>query len=155
MLRSGLYGVLNHAMQASGNGSIFFLEIGNYNYRVEQKVDSTGDNYFIIHLPYSEHNKTLNLSHGEYRLNESHFTVYEAQGNEGGVYRPHFTGNYTDESKHQTLRLRGYVGDGDGVCIGNMRATTSKTSKKKGRTTTDIADFFDDALDKTRFKNHD
>lgn len=154
MFQSGLYGVFNNFTQNNGEAEQFSIVIGDVNYRVEHKLDESSQSYFIIHLPFDVNNADLALSHADYTLNESHFTVYAEQGGEFGILRPHYTGNFKNVSSGDNVVLRGYVGEGDGVAINTMRASTSHKNKKKQRVTKDVEGFFVNALDKKTFKDH-
>ena len=154
MIRSGLYGVMTHIMQSHSEDNVFSISIGNQTYKFELKLDADGKKYLIVQLPFSANNATLALSQGNYTLNDCHFTVYSEQGREDSLLRPHFTGNYKNIVTDQNLILRGYVGEGDGICINSMRASTSRKTKNKPRIPLDVPQFFAQELDKKLFKNH-
>ena len=173
MIRSGLYGVLTHFIRSQSQDNELSMSIDHLTYNFQLKRGADGQNYVIIQLPFSVHNVTIMaLSQGEYELKECHFTVYEGRGSEHSLLQPHFTGNYrsvvsahkssewldkngeTMPEVNQNVTLRGYVGEGDGICINSMTANTLRKNKKKPPVQVSLPNFFENELDKIKFKNH-
>lgn len=153
MFKSGLFGVLTHVLQSEGEKSKYSITIDGSAYAIELKVNKEMKHYFVIHLPYDISQSALVLNDTQYTLSDCHFTVYDEQGGQHGLLRPHFTGNYKNTATSTNITLRAYLGDGDEILINTLRASTTHKNKKKERVSRDVPNFFEKESDKQRFKN--